>query len=139
MTTPLLTTKLYTPPCPARPFDRPFVSAQGKARARHEGTVAPSFLDLLLRDAAEDADETRIAPGAAPTQVLVDRLSERELEVLRLIAQGKTNREIASEIFIAAWTVKAHTASIYRKVDVRNRTEAVTRARELKLVNGVHT
>ena len=50
------------------------------------------------------------------------------------LAQGKTNRGIASELFIAAGTGKVHTASIYRKLDVRNRTEAVTRARELKLV-----
>jgi len=88
----------------------------------------------LLHDAAKDADKARIAPIAAPIQALVDPLSERELQVLRLIAQGKTNREIAGELFIAAGTVKAHTASIYRKPDVRNRTEAITRAGELKLV-----
>ncbi len=120
-------TKLRVPAGVSSPA--PAVSLLHKAQARHKGITAPRFLDLLLHDAAE----ARIAPIAAPTQALVDPLSECE-QVLRLIAQGKTNREIAGELFIAAETVKAHPASIYRKLDVRNRTQTVTRARELKLV-----
>ncbi len=112
----------------------PAVSLLHKTQARHEGITAPHFLDLLLHDAAKDADKARIAPGAAPTQALVDPLTGRELQVLRLIAQGKVNREITGGLFIAVGTVKAHAASIYRKLDVRNRTETITRARELKLV-----
>ncbi|MCK4470193.1 MAG: response regulator transcription factor [Anaerolineae bacterium] len=65
--------------------------------------------------------------------------ARRRRKVTSIAWRGKTNRGIASELFIAAGTVKAHTASTYCKLDVRNRTEAVTRARELKLVNGVHT
>ncbi len=69
----------------------------------------------------------------APTQALVEPLSERELEVLHLIALGLTNKEIAQQLFIAPGTVKAHTSTIYRKLDVANRTEAAARARKLGL------
>jgi LuxR family maltose regulon positive regulatory protein len=54
--------------------------------------------------------------------------------VLRLIAAGLTNREIAETLIIALGTAKAHTASIYAKLDVHNRTQAVARARELGLL-----
>ncbi len=62
-------------------------------------------------------------------------MSERELEVLRLIAAGKTNKEIAQQLIISPGTVKAHTAGIYRKLDVAHRTEAVARARQLGLLS----
>jgi len=66
---------------------------------------------------------------------LVDPLSQRELEVLHLIALGKTNQEIARQLFVSPGTIKAHTASIYRKLDVANRTEATARARQLRILN----
>ncbi len=65
---------------------------------------------------------------------LAEGLSEREIEILRLMASGMTNRQIASELFITPGTVKAHTASIYRKLDAGNRTRAIALARELKLL-----
>jgi ATP/maltotriose-dependent transcriptional regulator MalT len=65
---------------------------------------------------------------------LVEPLTERELEVLGLIAEGRSNTEIATELIVALGTVKAHTSSIYRKLDVRGRTEAVIRAQELGLL-----
>jgi LuxR family maltose regulon positive regulatory protein len=65
---------------------------------------------------------------------LVEPISERELEVLHLIALGRTNQEIAGLLIISTGTVKAHTASIYRKLDVANRTEAVARARQLGIL-----
>jgi len=68
------------------------------------------------------------------TETLVEPLSQRELEVLQLIALGKTNKEIAQQLFLSLGTVKAHTASIYRKLDVAHRTEAVTRARQLGIL-----
>ena len=61
-------------------------------------------------------------------------LSERELEVLRLMAAGRSNREIAGELVIAIGTVKRHTANIFDRLDVRNRTEAVAEARRLSLL-----
>jgi DNA-binding NarL/FixJ family response regulator len=60
-------------------------------------------------------------------------LSDREKEVLRLMAAGATNREIASELCVSTETTKRHAANIFRKLDVRNRTEAAQRGRELGL------
>jgi LuxR family maltose regulon positive regulatory protein len=61
-------------------------------------------------------------------------LSERELEVLRLIASGKSNRRIAEELFVSMATVKTHVNNLYRKLDARSRTQAVARARESGLL-----
>ncbi|UCF29679.1 MAG: response regulator transcription factor [Chloroflexota bacterium] len=65
---------------------------------------------------------------------LIEPLTERELDVLRLMAAGRSNPEIAEELVVALGTVKAHTSSIYRKLDVRSRTEAVVKAAELGLL-----
>jgi LuxR family maltose regulon positive regulatory protein len=65
---------------------------------------------------------------------LIEPLSDRELEVLQLMALGKTNQEIAQQLIVARGTIKAHAASIYRKLDVANRTEAVARARQLGIL-----
>jgi LuxR family maltose regulon positive regulatory protein len=61
----------------------------------------------------------------------VEPLSEREMEVLHLIAEGLSNREIAAKLFLAVTTVKKHASNIYGKLGVRSRTEAVARARDL--------
>ena len=58
-------------------------------------------------------------------------LSEREREVLVLMASGATNREIAAELYLSPHTVKEHTSALYRKLEVRNRAEAVQRAERL--------
>jgi DNA-binding CsgD family transcriptional regulator len=71
--------------------------------------------------------------NGAPTR-LEDPLSERELEVLNLLASGKTNSEVAGDLFVSVGTVKSHTGNIYRKLGARNRAEALTRARELGLI-----
>jgi LuxR family maltose regulon positive regulatory protein len=67
-------------------------------------------------------------------QPLVEPLSERELEVLHLIADGLSNREIGERLFLALDTVKGHNRRIYGKLDVQRRTEAVARARALGLL-----
>jgi len=61
-------------------------------------------------------------------------LSKREIELLRKIASGFTNKEIASELVISVGTVKRHTVNIFTKLDVKNRTEAVAKARELGFI-----
>jgi LuxR family maltose regulon positive regulatory protein len=65
---------------------------------------------------------------------LVETLSERELEVLRLLAEGKPNREIADELYVAVDTVKKHVTHIFEKLGAANRTQATARARELGLL-----
>ncbi len=71
----------------------------------------------------------------SPTGGLVESLSPRELEVLRLLALGRTNQEIARQLIVAPGTIKAHAASIYGKLDAANRTEAVARARQLGILS----
>ncbi|HET7121478.1 MAG TPA: response regulator transcription factor [Solirubrobacterales bacterium] len=61
-------------------------------------------------------------------------LSEREQEVLSLIATGSTNKEIASQLHLSPHTVKEHTSAIYRKLGVRNRAEATRQAQRLKIL-----
>lgn len=61
-------------------------------------------------------------------------LSARELEVLSLIAQGKSNQEIAAQLYLALNTVKRHASNIYDKLGVKKRTEAVAKARQLGLI-----
>ena len=68
------------------------------------------------------------------TSDLIEPLSERELEVLQLIAEGLTNPEIAARLFLSLHTVKAHARSIYGKLDIHNRTQAVARARALGIL-----
>jgi len=61
-------------------------------------------------------------------------LSGREHEILQLVAAGKSNRRIATELFISVGTVKTHLNNLYRKLDAHSRTQAVARARDLKLI-----
>jgi len=68
---------------------------------------------------------------------LIEPLSERELEVLQLIAEGLTNREIASRLFVSLNTVKAHTRNIYGKLGVHNRTQAVAKAQNLGVLPSI--
>jgi LuxR family maltose regulon positive regulatory protein len=97
-------------------------------KARH---LAPVFVDQLLTDAEA---ETGIRVPSRLVQPLVEPLSDRELEVLRLVADGLTNREIADRLIIGVGTVKTHLHNIYGKLEVRGRTQAVSHARELDLI-----
>jgi len=72
--------------------------------------------------------------GGLDQSSLIDPLSERELEVLQLFADGFSNQEIAEKLIISLGTVKAHSSNIYRKLDVRNRAQAVIVASEMNLL-----
>jgi LuxR family maltose regulon positive regulatory protein len=61
-------------------------------------------------------------------------LTTRELDILRAMSEGLSNKEIGRKLYISAGTVKAHSAAIYRKLEVANRTEAIARAKDLDLV-----
>jgi ATP/maltotriose-dependent transcriptional regulator MalT/predicted ATPase len=91
--------------------------------------------DRRKRDAMR-REEKRIALTALAPQasVLVEPLTPRELEVLQLMAEGHTNQQIADELIISIGTVKGYTSEIYGKLGVSHRTQAVARARELKLL-----
>jgi len=78
-------------------------------------------------------DKSTLLP-ASPAQPLIEPLSQRELEVLQLMAEGLTNQEIAAGLFLSQHTVKVHTRNIYGKLGVHNRTQAAARARELAIL-----
>jgi LuxR family maltose regulon positive regulatory protein len=96
--------------------------------------VMPAYVRTLLAHAGAQSAEAY--PSAKPQAKfeLIEPLSDREIEVLELIVAGYTNREIADKLFIAVSTVKSHINNIYRKLDVSNRVQAVTRADELALL-----
>ena len=99
------------------------------------GDAVLQAIDLFL-DPAGRPQRRSGRPGIGAR--LVEPLSPREMEVLVLIARGLSNEEIARELVIAPGTSKTHTASILRKLGVNNRTRAVARARELRLLDHVH-
>ncbi|MEZ4683219.1 MAG: response regulator transcription factor [Caldilineaceae bacterium] len=77
----------------------------------------------------------RLTKGSAPSaQPLLEPLSDRELEVLHLIAAGHKNQEIADELVVSLNTVRYHTKNLYGKLGVNKRTQAVAKARELSLI-----
>jgi len=73
-------------------------------------------------------------PEPAPANGHAPLLSPREIEVLELVATGATNREIAERLHLSAHTVKDHTSAVYRKLEARNRADAVQRAQRLGLI-----
>jgi DNA-binding NarL/FixJ family response regulator len=80
------------------------------------------------------AEFSRLAqPAASAGAALPEPLSDRELEVLRLLAEGRTNREIATSLHLAEGTVKNYVSNILAKIDARDRTQAALRAHELGL------
>ena len=99
--------------------------------------IMPAYTGKLLAAIEAEtpaSDRTPAPPPASPAQPLIEPLSPRELEVLRLIAQGLSNHEIGERLFLALSTVKGHNRVIFGKLDVQRRTEAVARARDLGLL-----
>jgi LuxR family maltose regulon positive regulatory protein len=90
------------------------------------------YAGKLLAAFEQSSPPRHMPPAVHPS---VEPLSEREIEVLKLVAAGLKNQEIASELFVVVGTVKAHLNSIYRKLGVRSRIQAVSRARELNLLD----
>jgi LuxR family maltose regulon positive regulatory protein len=95
--------------------------------------IAPEFASKLLAAFPQNIQRTiQIEKElAANTQLLVEPLSEREIEVLRLIAEGYKYKEIAERLVVSINTVRHHTRNVYSKLDVNNRTQAIGRAKEL--------
>ena len=97
---------------------------------RGESILEPSVAAKVV---AEFSRVSSLVP-ATRSDVLPEPLSEREIEVLRLVTVGMSNREIAQKLIISAGTAKTHIHNLCGKLGVHNRTEAARRARELGLV-----
>ena len=101
-----------------------------RAAARGESILEPSVAAKVI---AEFSRVSSMVPSMQMEQ-LVEPLSERELEILSLIARGASNKEIAGQLFIAEGTVKNHVTHILSKLGVRDRTQAAIKAKELGLL-----
>jgi DNA-binding NarL/FixJ family response regulator len=97
--------------------------------ARGESVLQPSVAAKVVARFAQLDDAPRTRP-----QPLVVPLSDRELDVLRLVADGRSNREIATALFLAEGTVKNHVTNVLGKLGARDRTQAALRARALDLL-----
>jgi LuxR family maltose regulon positive regulatory protein len=100
--------------------------------------VSPDYVQRLLAafpiDESEQVDSSKTQPAKSE---LIEPLSERELEILQLLAEGLTNPEIATRLFLSLNTVKVHTRNIYAKLDAHSRTQAVARARALGVLPSI--
>ena len=103
--------------------------------------IMPDYTDKLLaafeaekRPIDDQPGQSAAKPDLPPAQPLIEPLSQRELKILQLIAQGLSNREIGERLFLALDTVKGHNRKIFDKLQVQSRTEAIARARELGLL-----
>jgi LuxR family maltose regulon positive regulatory protein len=93
-----------------------------------------NYIGRLLTAFECDAQSSEAKPDLSTSQSLIDPLSQRELDVLRLIAQGLSNHAIGQRLCLALSTVKGHNRIIFDKLQVQSRTEAVARARKLGLL-----
>ena len=92
----------------------------------------PVYLTRLIH--AIDPQPDDASPPPNPNQLLIEPLSNRELEVLGLLANGLSNQAIADDLVIALSTVKKHVNNIFGKLNVASRTQAVNRARDLNIL-----
>jgi len=100
-----------------------------RAVARGESFLQPSIAGKVI------AEFARLSPHlSAKAQALVEPLSERELDILRLLSQGASNKEIADDLVITVGTVKNHVTSILAKLGGRDRTQAALKAKELGIM-----
>jgi LuxR family maltose regulon positive regulatory protein len=117
-------------------FVRVFIDkGQPMARLLYQAAergIAPEYAGRLL--AAFPAVELVPTAPSRPSSEMIEPLSEREREVLLLVAEGLSNREIAQRLFLSLSTVKVHTYNIYGKLGVHSRTQAVAKARALGIL-----
>jgi LuxR family maltose regulon positive regulatory protein len=97
--------------------------------------IAPAFTQRLMEAFLPDGTQSQMAAKSAQSE----NLSQREVEVLRHIAQGQTNQVIAAQLYLSLNTVKVHTRNIFAKLDVNNRTQAAAKAREMGLLPTLNT
>jgi LuxR family maltose regulon positive regulatory protein len=114
-------------------LDEGFPMAQLLSGAAARG-VMPEYVGKLQAVFKAEQQKNEDKSDLPPTQPLIEPLSQRELEILELIAQGLSNQEISERLYLALSTVKGHNRIIFDKLQVQRRTEAVARARELGLL-----
>jgi LuxR family maltose regulon positive regulatory protein len=107
--------------------------AQLLSEAAAQG-LRPDYIDKLLAVFQAEAQQTEVKSHLPAARPLIEPLSQRELEVLQLMAQGLSNGEISGRLFLALSTIKGHNQKIFDKLQVQRRTEAVARARDLGLL-----
>ena len=101
---------------------------------RYAGKILEAFGGGKTEFFSRRADD-RNKPGASlPDKPLIEPLTNREIEVLRMLAKGVTNNDIAESLFISPETVKRHLSTIYRKLDVKNRQQAIISARSIGIL-----
>lgn len=119
------------------------IQRQRRRKAKHEAKIRQQVAEMeRLRERLAVQGERDVS-DPTPKEIsieevnahLINPLTERELEVLKFIASGKSNQAIADEIFVSINTVKTHVNRIYDKLDVHNRTQATLKATELNLVD----
>jgi len=108
-------------------------AAQPDQRAPAGGIDAGYLAAILSACGQADAVPSRSRAASAPPG-MIEPLTDRELEVLRLIAAGRSNQRIAYELVVALDTVKKHVTHVLGKLGAANRTEAAARARQLGLI-----
>jgi len=96
-------------------------------------TVLGTWVGLSIVKHRSSASIQEEKPIETPNLEDLD-LNKREYEVLALISEGNTNQEIANKLFIALPTVKTHASNLYSKLDVKNRTQAVSKARSMGII-----
>jgi len=112
-----------------RPFIEPGRELVSPLKRLAEKNIAVAYIEQILAAFSPPAH-----PPSSIARTSDDRLTHREVDILEMLAQRLQNKEIAEKLFISTHTVNAHLKSIYRKLDVRNRRQAVIRAKDLGIL-----
>jgi LuxR family maltose regulon positive regulatory protein len=103
--------------------------------ALSQGVESDYIRRLLAAFPVAESEQTASSPMRGSKSELVEPLSERELEVLQLIAEGLSNQEVATDLYLSLHTVKVHARNIFTKLAVKNRAQAVARGRALGILS----
>ena len=109
--------------------------AKQNIAVKYVGQILAAFSNDGIGAERDTSEDQIIHPSEVSTQLWDEALTNREIEILALLAQRLHNKEIAEKLFISPETVKRHTINIYGKLDVHNRREAVAKAQELGMLS----